>query len=1220
MQVSSAHVAELRGLSVVTAVASFQLAWLFRPQTTSDFGIDGQLEVVDSGTATGRLVALQIKCGLSYFARPKAAEGWWFTFDEKHANYWLEHSLPVVVVLVDETAGRGFWEVIRRDTVARTGKRYRVLVPSTQPFDESMTERLTALAYRQPINDPRSAQQFEVHLQRLPPDVSERLRGLHAAALNGDGVHGLAALARRLADGSDDPADTCIRLLRSGLPRDVDRVIGWQIVGSYANEHRHPRESALAFERASLPRSVVRGRCRALAALLSLSIDRTHADRLLAAARKSGNAELLVSAAESLRAVPDESFDPVAYSTAVLAEAERAGGDPVIVRLVADQRARARDFDGALELYEALLRRLPSSASVQLALSEALIVNATARIDPTVAADVKRAVQLAELARADMRRWAGPSEEATELLVRAHTKCGDYQRAIRCVLEPPRGTATPREAEHEVPCARAAHLAYVLGRVDLGDELAGRVHSAGQRLFIAATRRAYVDVPAAGEAVPEQESAWLEVIAATSDVVWRLDSGRHLAALGFWPIKVLEDMAQAGLIDNVTHRLLQAEALAATESTMNEALVILREIAPLSLAATEQLAGHYADLGQPVSALEVLDRAADRSPEIGIRRRAITISATLPDGDVERRTLQLLGRRDLDAITRADLLKGLLNLFTHDNRWGDLAETAASYLELLDAQRDDFALIDIDTEVNRVAWKIVGSHFNRRDLAAAAAAYHHHHPIVTDAQEAHLWALLIDQDRWSEANLNLAAEYATRFSDAPPTQALLLSIIRGHARDDPGHDENNRGTLGATASGLLRRVTADLGNLDGHIATRAETIEILRENEATTRDMATAVASGVIPIGAAATGMKRPYSMLVVSPPAGIIISAGIDPDEFDTEVATAAQALGRSVAVDLSVLHLAGNILQRFEPLAARFHTVLLPRGAIDDLLASIRTMAARRSTDSLLTLADGGDDFQIVPNAPAHLAGAIASTRRMVDAATDHCRITKVGDLDGVSAQIATHLDVMHADEIMSSPVAEAWLGPIELALRHKHPLWCDDLTQRRLARDCGVPAFGTLALLHVLIEQEVVPDTTVVDLVTLHAASIVDLPLPVDHVADIARRAHWEPTAGAIALARGQFWASDIEHAVECWLSLAAIIVREAPDRLCDWLRAAAIGLRAVVQEGQALDAVSLLFAETLAVAGDVDGVTFAACCQIAESLTGASPDEVRSTISAVISQRA
>ncbi|BBJ39969.1 hypothetical protein SSPO_026870 [Streptomyces antimycoticus] len=42
----------------------------------------------------GRLLALQIKSGMSWF-REAAPEGWWFRPDGEHVAYWLNHSLPV---------------------------------------------------------------------------------------------------------------------------------------------------------------------------------------------------------------------------------------------------------------------------------------------------------------------------------------------------------------------------------------------------------------------------------------------------------------------------------------------------------------------------------------------------------------------------------------------------------------------------------------------------------------------------------------------------------------------------------------------------------------------------------------------------------------------------------------------------------------------------------------------------------------------------------------------------------------------------------------------------------------------------------------------------------------------------------------------------------------------------------------------------------------------
>lgn len=42
--------------------------WLFREQYLHDYGIDAQVEIVINGVPTGKLIAIQIKSGKSYFS------------------------------------------------------------------------------------------------------------------------------------------------------------------------------------------------------------------------------------------------------------------------------------------------------------------------------------------------------------------------------------------------------------------------------------------------------------------------------------------------------------------------------------------------------------------------------------------------------------------------------------------------------------------------------------------------------------------------------------------------------------------------------------------------------------------------------------------------------------------------------------------------------------------------------------------------------------------------------------------------------------------------------------------------------------------------------------------------------------------------------------------------------------------------------------------------
>lgn len=96
-----------------------ELGWLFRAQPTEDYGIDAHAEVVDGEDVRGRLLALQIKGGVSWFGEP-CPGGWWFRPADKHVQYWTNHSLPVVVVLYHPETGRCHWQLVSQKTLVAT--------------------------------------------------------------------------------------------------------------------------------------------------------------------------------------------------------------------------------------------------------------------------------------------------------------------------------------------------------------------------------------------------------------------------------------------------------------------------------------------------------------------------------------------------------------------------------------------------------------------------------------------------------------------------------------------------------------------------------------------------------------------------------------------------------------------------------------------------------------------------------------------------------------------------------------------------------------------------------------------------------------------------------------------------------------------------------------------------------------------------------------------
>ncbi|WDQ02256.1 DUF4365 domain-containing protein [Micromonospora chalcea] len=127
-----------------------ELKWLFREQPTEDYGIDAQIEVVDGEDVRGRLLALQIKSGESWFQQA-APGGWWFRPDAEHVTYWLNHSLPVAVVLYHPGTKRCHWQLMNRRTLQETSTGgWKLLVPEAQVLDASAAAPLREAAEGDP--------------------------------------------------------------------------------------------------------------------------------------------------------------------------------------------------------------------------------------------------------------------------------------------------------------------------------------------------------------------------------------------------------------------------------------------------------------------------------------------------------------------------------------------------------------------------------------------------------------------------------------------------------------------------------------------------------------------------------------------------------------------------------------------------------------------------------------------------------------------------------------------------------------------------------------------------------------------------------------------------------------------------------------------------------------------------------------------------------------
>lgn len=123
--------------------------WMFREQPINDVGIDAHMEFVDSSGKPKRLLALQIKSGVSWFKEQKDGYVVFRNIDKRQYNYWTMNSLPCIVVLYNPNDNVCIWQELTDKTIERTksrdGKGYFVKVPLNQVFlDAASNDKLLA--------------------------------------------------------------------------------------------------------------------------------------------------------------------------------------------------------------------------------------------------------------------------------------------------------------------------------------------------------------------------------------------------------------------------------------------------------------------------------------------------------------------------------------------------------------------------------------------------------------------------------------------------------------------------------------------------------------------------------------------------------------------------------------------------------------------------------------------------------------------------------------------------------------------------------------------------------------------------------------------------------------------------------------------------------------------------------------------------------------------
>ena len=179
--------------------------------------------------------------------------------------------------------------------------------------------------------------------------------------------------------------------------------------------------------------------------------------------------------------------------------------------MLASLAVRRGDLDDAIRQFELAAAADPPYSAGRLQLARALLARTTAGAAVLAHQDLGRARVLAQECLEDMRRWAGPSEQAVLILQQIAFVQGAFAEVIRLGSLPGAGgTALEREAAGSQVAVLAAEAAAAMGNRELAASFAAQTTDPATAAFI----EALATDPSRGPAV--LAGAWRTALAAAT--------------------------------------------------------------------------------------------------------------------------------------------------------------------------------------------------------------------------------------------------------------------------------------------------------------------------------------------------------------------------------------------------------------------------------------------------------------------------------------------------------------------------------------------------------------------------------------------------------------------------------------------------------------------------------------------------------------------------------
>ncbi|KAB1520256.1 DUF4365 domain-containing protein [Photobacterium damselae] len=141
------------GVHLVGVKVHQELGWIFRETSSTDLGIDGEIETrLDNNSSHGKRLSLQIKCGSSYL-KEEFEEHFIYRGSYKHLKYWTEFSDPVLIIICDPNSNNCWWQHVDMQNINFHEKGWSIVVPKSQTLSKGSRSQLSEIANLYKKND-----------------------------------------------------------------------------------------------------------------------------------------------------------------------------------------------------------------------------------------------------------------------------------------------------------------------------------------------------------------------------------------------------------------------------------------------------------------------------------------------------------------------------------------------------------------------------------------------------------------------------------------------------------------------------------------------------------------------------------------------------------------------------------------------------------------------------------------------------------------------------------------------------------------------------------------------------------------------------------------------------------------------------------------------------------------------------------------------------------